>query len=78
MIKKIRMLAENNTAGQLTGCLTAQLESGENACYRGEDAQRVTALLAKAAFVRSVVEEEAVSVNRALRVLGTRMRRLSG
>ena len=77
MINKIRMLAESNTAGRLSDCLAAQLESGVNVCYRGKDGEEVIALLAKAAFVRSVVEEEGVSVNRALRVLGTRMRRLS-
>ena len=74
-ISKIRRLAVEYSAGDLSDCLASQLQTGENACSRdSEDTQ----LLAQAAFVRDYADREGVTLREALRELGARMRRLAG
>ena len=77
-IKEIRSLAVTYNADSLERCLQSQLVRGENVCRSGDDTGELVSLLAKAAFVRSVVDKEGVSVNEAVRVLGARMRRVRG
>ena len=77
-VKEIRRLSVAHDADSLERCLDSQLSRGENICLPGTDAGEIVSLLVKAAFVRSVVDEERVSVNAAVRVLGARMRGYSG
>lgn len=77
-IKEIRKLAAGFSAGSLERCLDSQLDVGENVCMRRGDSEEIVSLLAKAVFVRNVVEREEVSINNAVRVLGARMRAYSG
>lgn len=77
-IREIRRLAIADNADKLERCLDSQLNVGENDCLGGEETGEIVSLLAKAAFVRRVVDKEGVSVNEAVRVLGARMRGYSG
>ena len=78
MISDISKLSSEYTATALSDCLSDQLENGENACYRGREPNQVMAVLAKAAFVRGLVEREGLTLRQAMRELGIRMRRLAG
>ena len=77
-MNEIRALASKHPAERLAGCLAAQLERGANACYSGGDNEQDISVLARAAFVRTLSEEQGMSMRQALRELGARMRRLAG
>lgn len=76
-IAQIRNLAANYTAGELQGCIQEALGNGSNACLAIPDQTEGISILSMACFVRSQMEQDDVSVSRALRVLGQRMRGLA-
>ena len=78
MIIDISNLSSEHSATALSDCLSDQLENGENTCYQGREPTQAMAVLAKAAFVRGLVEREGLTLRQAVRELGIRMRRLAG
>lgn len=74
-IKEIKALAKKFTPEQIEGCITQQLESGENICIRNESSERVISELAKAEYVKRLMEK-GISLADALRELAKRMRML--
>ena len=74
-IKEIRELAKKFHPEQIEGCITQQLETGENVCLRGGSAEEMISELAKAQFIRSMMEKGMTLAN-SLRELARRMRAL--
>ncbi|TAL24952.1 MAG: hypothetical protein EPN94_06185 [Nitrospirae bacterium] len=75
-VREIKELAKKFTPRQIEGCITQQLETGENICLRNEAAEKVISELAKAEFVRELMAEKGISLADALRELARRMRML--
>lgn len=73
-IKEIKGLAGKYTPEQIEGCITQQLETGENVCLRDNSAEKIINELAKAQFIREKTER-GMSLADALRDLARRMRR---
>jgi len=76
-INQIKGLSCRYTAGELDGCIQDALQGGSNACLDIQDQTEGISMLSMAGFVRSQMEQEGLSVSRALRILGQRMRRLA-
>lgn len=72
-LREIKELAKRFTPEQIEGCITTQVETGENVCLRDDDTERVVNELAKAEFIRRLVEE-GTALPDALRELARRMR----
>ncbi len=75
-IKELKKLAKKFTPEQIEGCITQQIESGENVCIRNEPSEKVISELAKAEFVKDLMAEKGISLADALRELAKRMRML--
>jgi hypothetical protein len=76
-IKEIRELAERYTPEQIEGCITEQIETGRNVCLRDANSERIVGELAKASFVKKLMEEKGISLADALRELARRIRELA-
>ena len=74
-IREIRDLAKRFTPEEIEGCISQQLETGENACLRDESSERVISELAKAQFIRTMMER-GMTLPDSLRELARRMRAL--
>jgi hypothetical protein len=74
---KIRCLADSYAAGELQVCIQDELREGANACLAVQDQSAAVAILSMAGFVRLQMEQDGLSVQQALRILGQRMRSLS-
>ena len=74
---QIRMLTERYSTGALQGCIEQALSTGTNTCLAIEDKAEAVSTLSMAGFVRARMEQDAVSVSRAMRILGQKMRALS-
>lgn len=72
-VKEIRDLARKFTPGQIGKCIAHQIEEGKNVCLEDGSTEAVVNELAKAEFVRSLVDE-GVSLNDAVRELARRIR----
>jgi len=72
-IKEIKALAEKYRPEQIEGCITQQLDTGENVCLRNEATEVVINELAKAQFIRELTDK-GVSLADALRELARRIR----
>lgn len=72
-LQEIKELSKRFTPEQIEGCITQQLETGENVCLRDESSEKIINELAKARFVRSLMDE-GLSLADALRELARRMR----
>ena len=75
-ISHIRALAQNFSAAELDHCLARQIEMQSNRCLVCADNVMSVDLLARAAWVRNLVEKTGVTPDQALRKLGHRMRRV--
>ena len=75
-ISEIRRLSQQHTAKELADCLQQAIEGGSNACLAASDQGEAVSGLSMAGFVRGRMEQDQVSVNRAMRMLGQRMRAL--
>ena len=75
MIKEIRELAKKYSPEQTEECITQQLVTGENVCLRNESSEKVINELAKAQFIRRMIEEDMTSFD-SLSELARRMRAL--
>lgn len=74
-LQEIKELSKRFTPEQIEGCITQQLETGENVCLRDESSEKIINELAKARFVRSLMDE-GLSLADALRELARRMRQI--
>ncbi len=74
-LQEIKKLSKRFTPEQIEGCITQQLETGENVCLRDESSEKIINELAKARFVRSLMDE-GLSLADALRELARRMRQI--
>lgn len=74
-LQEIKELSKRFTPEQIEGCITQQLETGKNVCLRDEPSERIINELAKARFVRSMMDE-GMSLADALRELARRMRQV--
>lgn len=73
--KEIKGLSKKFTPEQIERCITQQLETGKNVCLKNDSAKKIINELAKAQFIRSMVEK-GMSLADALRELARRIRRL--
>ena len=74
-IYQLRLLAEQFESAQLDSCLASQLANNCNQCIAHTDSETTVSLLAKASFIRKLVND-GYSLNGALREMGKRMRAL--
>ena len=72
-IKEIKELSKRFTPEQIEGCITQQIETGENICLRNESAEKIINELSKAGVIRGLIDE-GMSLADALRELARRMR----
>jgi hypothetical protein len=72
-IKEIKELSKRFTPEQIEGCITQQVETGENICLRNESAEKIINELSKAGVIRDLTDE-GMSLADALRELARRMR----
>lgn len=75
-IKEIRDLARRFSANQIEGCIHHQLDAGNNPCAPDESAEQAMNALAKAEYVRHLMDREGYGLSAAIRELGRRIRRL--
>jgi hypothetical protein len=72
-VKHIRELAKRFSPEQIEGCITQQIETGENICHTDEDSQKTINELSKAEVIRELIGT-GMSLADALRELARRMR----
>ncbi len=72
-IAEIRELADRFTAQDLELCINQQIEQGKNVCKKGSHTEKIVNELAKANFVRGLIEKGS-SVGDAVRELAKRIR----
>ncbi|MCX8027465.1 MAG: hypothetical protein N3A62_06395 [Thermodesulfovibrionales bacterium] len=72
-IAEIKELASRFTLKDLEWCITQQIEAGENICKKTGDHMEIINELAKANFVRELVEK-GTPLNEAIRELARRIR----
>ncbi len=73
MSQELKEIAKRFTPEQIEGCITQQIETGENICLTDENSDKIITELSKAGVVRSLTEE-GMSLADALRELARRMR----
>ncbi|HMK49410.1 MAG TPA: hypothetical protein VK435_05110, partial [Thermodesulfovibrionales bacterium] len=61
------------TPEQIEGCISRQLETGENVCLKDGDSERIVNELSKAEVIREMTDD-GMSLADALRELARRMR----
>ncbi len=76
-IKEIKELAKRFPPEQIEGCITQQIETGQNVCLRDKSSELIINELAKAGFVRDLMDK-GMSLADALRELARRMRQIQG
>lgn len=72
-IRQIKDIAKKYTPEQIEGCITQQIETGENICLTDETSERIINELSKAEVIREFVDK-GMSFADALRELARRMR----
>lgn len=74
-LAEIRDLAQRFSADQIEGCIQHQLDAGNSPCGPSQSVEEALGVLAKAEYVRHLMEEEGYSLSAAIRELGRRIRR---
>lgn len=74
-IEEIRELANKFTPEQINGCITQQIETGENICLRDDSTEKIVNELSKAQFVRELMAQ-GIDMPDAIRELARRIRRV--
>jgi hypothetical protein len=74
-LKEIRELAQRFSGEEIEGCIHHQLDEGSNPCAPSESAEEAMSVLAKADYVRDLMDEQGYSLSQAVRELGRRIRR---
>jgi hypothetical protein len=73
MSQELKEIAKRFTPEQIEGCITQQIETGDNICLTDENSDKIITELSKAGVVRNLMEE-GMSLADALRELARRMR----
>jgi len=76
-IPRVRELAGRWPASDLEACLADVINSGVCRCVPGHSPEEAVNDLARAIFVRRLMDNERVNMREALRTLGRRMRQFS-
>lgn len=76
-IKELKKLAKKFTPEQIEGCITQQIETGENICLKDQSAEKIINELSGAEYIKRLVEK-GMSLADALRELARRMRQAQG
>lgn len=74
-LKEIRELAQRFSGEEIEGCIHHQLDAGNNPCAPSESAEEAMNMLAKADYVRDLMDDHGYSLSEAVRELGRRIRR---
>jgi len=74
-ISEIKELARRFSPEEIEGCITQQLETGENICLKDESTERIINELSKARFIRDLMEQ-GYSLADAFRELARRIRQI--
>jgi hypothetical protein len=74
-IGEIRELANRFKAEEIEGCISQQIQEGENICFAVGPSDHIISELSKAEFVRSLMEE-GTPLPEAVRELARRIRRI--
>lgn len=74
-VREIKELTKRFSPEEIEGCISQQLETGENVCLKNESAEKVINELSKAEFVKDLIEK-GMSLADALRELARRMRQV--
>ena len=72
-IKQIRDIAKKYTPEEIEGCITQQMETGNNVCLIDSNSEKIINELSKAEVIRQLMDE-GMSLADALRELARRMR----
>jgi len=72
-VKHIKDLAKRFSPEQIEGCITQQIETGENICHTDENSEKIINELSKAEVIRELMDT-GMSLADALRELARRMR----
>ena len=72
-VSEIKKLAAKYTPEQIEGCIQDQVSSGHNVCLTGPAAEEIVGELAKAEFIRDLVDG-GMELSDALRELARRIR----
>ncbi|MEF8793698.1 hypothetical protein [Thiohalorhabdus sp.] len=75
-VREIRELARRFSEAEIENCIHHQLDAGNNPCAPDESAKEAMAVLAKAEYVRQLMEEPGYSLSQAIRELGRRIRQV--
>jgi len=75
-LKEVRELAQRFSEDQIEGCIHHQLDEGSNPCAPDGTAEEAMGVLAKAEYVRHLMDEGGYSLSAAIRELGRRIRRM--
>ncbi len=76
-IKELKKLAKKFTPEQIEGCITQQIETGENICLKDQSAEKIINELSGAEYIKGLVDK-GMSLADALRELARRMRQAQG
>ena len=76
-IKELKKLARKFTPEQIEGCITQQIETGENICLKDQSAEKIINELSGAEYIKRLVDR-GMSLADALRELARRMRQAQG
>ncbi|KAF0143759.1 MAG: hypothetical protein FD156_2408 [Nitrospirae bacterium] len=76
-IKELKKLAKKFTPEQIEGCITQQIETGENICLKDQSAEKIINELSGAEYIKRLVDR-GMSLADALRELARRMRQAQG
>ncbi|MCG2722816.1 MAG: hypothetical protein L6290_12515 [Thermodesulfovibrionales bacterium] len=72
-VKQIRELTKKYTAEQIEGCITQQIDTGQNICLADKKSKTIVNELSKADVVRELLDK-GMSLADSLRELARRMR----
>lgn len=72
-IKQIKEIASRYSPEQIEGCISRQLETGENICLKDGDSEKIINELSKAEVIREMTDK-GMSLADAIRELAKRMR----
>ena len=76
-IKELKKLAKKFTPEQIEGCITQQIDTGENICLKDQSAEKIINELSGAEYIKRLVDK-GMSLADALRELARRMRQAQG
>ena len=72
-IKEIKEIAGKYTPEQIEGCISGQMDTGENICLMDGNSEKIINELSKAEVIREMIDK-GMSLADALRELARRMR----